>query len=144
MSLKDQKLNVVNSVTYSSNQGGNGDGGTLQKVSGVWVTGLPTPGVINKESIVPKPVKKTTTKKAVGGTLKAPEEVSVKGDQNALKSAEIPNTAVSSVADVSYLFSKENGKWFIALLALIIVSIVGVFVARKKDKIKVGGIEIVE
>lgn len=45
--LKDGDLNVQNEVNYSSEQGGNGDGNTLQKSGSSWVSGTPTPGVQN-------------------------------------------------------------------------------------------------
>ena len=38
---------IVNEVTYSSEWGAAGDGNSLQKISGQWKVGTPTPGVAN-------------------------------------------------------------------------------------------------
>lgn len=45
--LKDGELNVKDEVNYSSTQGANGDGNTLQKSGTSWVAGTPTPGATN-------------------------------------------------------------------------------------------------
>lgn len=47
LSIKDPDLNVVDSYSYLSTTGGVGDGKSLQKVSGTWVSGAPTPGAVN-------------------------------------------------------------------------------------------------
>jgi len=48
IALKDPDLNIVSPVAFTSNQGGAGNGDSLQKVSGSWKGGLPTPGVVNQ------------------------------------------------------------------------------------------------
>lgn len=47
LSIKDPDLNVVDSYSYLPTTGGIGDGKSLQKVSGTWVSGVPTPGAVN-------------------------------------------------------------------------------------------------
>ncbi len=41
---------VINSVTYSSSQGANGDSNSLQLINGSWISATPTPGIENKVS----------------------------------------------------------------------------------------------
>ncbi len=47
LKLLDQDQNTVDTFTYSSSLGGAGDGNSLQKISGSWTGGVPTPGVTN-------------------------------------------------------------------------------------------------
>lgn len=51
--IKNKDLNIIDSVTYNSEQGANGDGGSLQKISGTWVGAVPTPGAVNSNNSVP-------------------------------------------------------------------------------------------
>jgi len=44
---KDTNILNISWVEYSSDQGANGDGNSLQKVGGVWVASTPTPGEAN-------------------------------------------------------------------------------------------------
>lgn len=44
LALKDQSLNLVGEISFSSSLGANGDGKTLQKNAGVFVASNPTPG----------------------------------------------------------------------------------------------------
>lgn len=48
ISLKDPDLNIVSFINFSSNQGGAGNGESLQKINGNWAGSLPTPGIENK------------------------------------------------------------------------------------------------
>lgn len=48
LKILDQDGNVVDSVAYTSLQGGAGDGNSLQKISGGWSGATPTPGVTNE------------------------------------------------------------------------------------------------
>jgi hypothetical protein len=48
--LKDPDLNLVSSATFTSGQGGAGDGNTIQKINGIWSGGHPTPGAANQAS----------------------------------------------------------------------------------------------
>ncbi len=50
LKILDQNSSVLDSFTYSSSQGGAGDGNTLQKISGIWSGVTPTPGVTNEIS----------------------------------------------------------------------------------------------
>ena len=41
---------IIDTASYNSSMGANGDGKTLQKVSGSWIASVPTPGAANAES----------------------------------------------------------------------------------------------
>jgi len=47
LSIKDNTLNIVDSVGYDISLGAKGDGKSLQKINGSWVASLPTPGLEN-------------------------------------------------------------------------------------------------
>lgn len=48
IALKDPDLNIISQISFTSGQGGGGDGNSLQKVNGSWVGGIPTPGLQNQ------------------------------------------------------------------------------------------------
>ena len=50
IALKDPDQNIVSSVTFTSSQGGAGNGHSLQKTSSSWVGATPTPGAENQAS----------------------------------------------------------------------------------------------
>jgi len=52
ISLLDENGSIVENVSYSSEQGGSGNGNSLQKISGVWQEATPTPNQTNQEEVV--------------------------------------------------------------------------------------------
>lgn len=48
IAIKNEELNIVDSLTYSSSLGGAGDGNSIQKTSNSWSGKTPTPGTINE------------------------------------------------------------------------------------------------
>jgi len=50
LEILDQDGNPVDSVDYSSSDGANGDGNSLQLINGEWKASSPTPGVSNQDS----------------------------------------------------------------------------------------------
>jgi hypothetical protein len=50
LSLKDNNATVVDSVTYSSTNGGNDDGTTISLISGTWTNSTATPGASNQQA----------------------------------------------------------------------------------------------
>lgn len=52
IAIKDNSLNIIDSVTYSADQGGNDNGDSLQKVKGVWLAASSTPGVAPAGSLI--------------------------------------------------------------------------------------------
>ncbi|MEX0917370.1 MAG: lamin tail domain-containing protein [Candidatus Paceibacterota bacterium] len=51
LTIRDPELNDVDSVTYSSEWGAQGDGNSLQKSGNEWIALAPTPGESNSQSI---------------------------------------------------------------------------------------------
>lgn len=51
--MRDADLKDIDTVSYTADKGGAGDGRTLQKVAGSWVAGMPTPGAANVASAAP-------------------------------------------------------------------------------------------
>ena len=47
--IRNSDLVDVDSVNYSSDQGANGDGNSLQKINGIWKPAIPTPGEANSQ-----------------------------------------------------------------------------------------------
>ena len=50
LTLKDADLNIIDSVSYTSDWGAEGDGNSLQKIGGEWKAAAPTPGTANEAS----------------------------------------------------------------------------------------------
>ncbi len=53
LALRNTDLADVDTVAYSTDMGGAGDGMSLQLVAGTWRAGLPTPGAVNTASVPP-------------------------------------------------------------------------------------------
>lgn len=49
---------IIDEYSYQSASGGAGDGKSLQKINGVWVSAMPTPGLKNKITFIPPPISK--------------------------------------------------------------------------------------
>lgn len=78
LAIKNADLNQVDEFSYTSSLGATGDGKSLQKVSGAWVAGAPTPG---KENGVPSQntntdtannTEQTTNTNSAGGSSSVP------------------------------------------------------------------------
>jgi len=54
IAIRNSDLVDIDSVTYSSDWGGKGDGNSLQYVNGKWIAAAPTPGEANAESAPPE------------------------------------------------------------------------------------------
>ena len=78
VSLKDKALAVVDSLTYSSSMGANGDGNSLHLSNGSWISGAPNPGsnapsaAIKKAVSVSAATTKTTTQTSASSVKKSP------------------------------------------------------------------------
>ena len=66
--LWDNNFISISGLHYTSSMGANGDGNTLQKISGSWVGTLPTPGAVNEASASPSPVPETGSSSGSGGS----------------------------------------------------------------------------
>jgi hypothetical protein len=137
--LKDSKLSVVDSFTYSSSLGANGNGETLQKIGGSWTIGNPTPGVVNvytpapAKAEAPLPAPKKTTSKGSTSTTASKKLSATKIAQVLNTPAENPKTS-SATVDLSTLdqggSQNDAWKWYVGLGALMLVAIGGVFALR--------------
>lgn len=58
--IRNSDLVDIDSVIYSSNQGANGDGNSLQKSGSTWFVGVPTLGLINTTQSIPLDNSNTT------------------------------------------------------------------------------------
>lgn len=52
ISLKNEDLNIVSPVTYTSSMGGSGNGKSLSKIDGSWQNGARTPGKDNQKALI--------------------------------------------------------------------------------------------
>lgn len=68
LSLKDNTLTVVNTVTYDNTVGAQGDGNSLQKINSVFVSAAPTPGAVNVASATTGTQTEETATVTTGGT----------------------------------------------------------------------------
>lgn len=50
LTVRNSELADIDSVTYSEEWGGKGDGNSLQKINGTWTASMPTPGAPNELS----------------------------------------------------------------------------------------------
>ena len=71
LKILDASGNATDTVTYSSSQGANGDGNSLQLVNGAWVAATPTPGVANENTIITEPPVGGGNSSGGGGTFSA-------------------------------------------------------------------------
>ncbi len=61
LKILDQDGNTVDSVIYSSSQGGTGDGNSLQKKGGTWTGVAPTPGATNEPAVASSSISITSS-----------------------------------------------------------------------------------
>lgn len=54
LTIRDDNLSDIDTVTYTSDLGAGGDGNSLQKLAGSFVPGLPTPGETNTTELAPE------------------------------------------------------------------------------------------
>ncbi|MEK7106189.1 MAG: lamin tail domain-containing protein, partial [Patescibacteria group bacterium] len=96
ISLKDPDLNLVSPVTFTSSQGGVGDGDSLQNINGSWTSGTPTPGAVNQGGSGGD----EEEEEGGGGTSSSEEDVVVKKKVEAPKMKTkiiVKNTVVAGV-----------------------------------------------
>ena len=87
LGIKNQDLEEVATLTYTKEQGANGDGNSLQKSGAIFISALPTPGITNASTPATSPPPPASSPDA--------------GDQNAVKtstSATSPQGAEPKIA----------------------------------------------
>jgi hypothetical protein len=67
-SIKDADGNILDEVSYGSDQGGAGDDRSLQKAIDSWIEALPTPGQENKATAEPPPAEAQTESSSTQGS----------------------------------------------------------------------------
>ena len=132
-SIKDKKLNVLETVTYTSALGAQGDGNSLQRSpnnADVFVARAPTPGAVaSNVAIIPpaKPIKTLVLRKSahvVTAKVQSPTTV-VNGANTAVTDAS------SGVASVGVTPSaKTPYAWWVGLLVAVGVVVCAVVVIR--------------
>lgn len=140
LALKNEGLKIVDEYTYSSRLGSTGDGNTLQKVDGKWVSGKPTPGGENKLEIKKVVPKKEITKVGVENKTKVPFANKTKAETKIKEDTGIPNNKLEAQAIGASpnleTKNKTNLYFYIALVGMIVTILSGAwfvsFVRKKK------------
>lgn len=137
LAIKNNDI-VLDQYSYSSSQGGAGDGNSLQKINGSWLGATPTPGMVNVENkVVPvlvtppqdSQVKPATTKASATST-KFPEIIS--GNSPRPIPGKIPTASTTSTPEGS---SGSNSYLFEVFLVIFLgICAFGVFFIRKSGK----------
>lgn len=141
ISLFDASSTLQDSATYSATEGGEGNGESLQKINGTFVPGIPTPGSINSEIRIEKPVvekslptpKKTkkTASRSKSKTVSEPRQPVYKNtDPNFV----IPETATSVVPVVDESPSLAMSPWMYGAFGTAIAGAGAALVANRKKK----------
>ncbi|MBU2263634.1 lamin tail domain-containing protein, partial [Patescibacteria group bacterium] len=93
LTLRNADLADVDTVTYSSDWGANGDGNSLQKIDGQWKVGSPTPGAQNSASTSDVDVSESPEPTSDVGSQSWPTEPQIYAnageDRNAIAGADI-------------------------------------------------------
>lgn len=101
LAVKDEKLNILDQYAYSSTSGGSGNGKSLQKINGIWQSGVPTPGVENiiyTAPVVPKIITKNLpVQKKVTIAPAVPKEIETESLPAQVVSSEIPKVESNSL-----------------------------------------------
>jgi hypothetical protein len=135
ISLKDGERAVFQ-YSYSSNLGGKGDGASLQKIGGAWISALPTPGRENKITLEkPKmpPVASSTTKSIKAQDAPTEEEFN-------MPSHEVKNIMEMS-ADQVVSTEGENPLYFFVfiLLTFLVTTSALIYFVRRASPVKKPG-----
>jgi hypothetical protein len=126
---------VVDQYTYSSTQGGAGDGNSLQKINGVWQGALPTPGAENKPSPAPvipasstsAPTSKTTSASKISGAKNTnPNIISMP--------ANFTGTSAASPGSGKGGEHSDNSFFLIAILIIFVGFSAGAVYSMRKSK----------
>jgi hypothetical protein len=136
VAIKNASSSTEDSVSYASNIGAAGDGGSLHRSSDLFIAALPNPGVFPGEIYaVVKPAPQIVTKSA-----------STKSGVSAAKTTQKKSSSTSSqnvdtAAAVTYTDSQTSSvpktfpalEWLLGLAALIILGVVAVFFVRAEQ-----------
>ncbi len=131
ISLKDPKLNVVSSISYTSSLGGAGDGDSLQKINDTWVGSKPTPGVENK---LIKKIKTQIEKSDLVQTSDETKPSSIQGNSE----TNVARREVINLNDIKTSIPKNkipNSFYpYIGLVVVIGLGITAFLIIKKREK----------
>jgi|SRR3989344_540997 len=132
VALKDADT-ISDQFSYQSSLGGAGNGKSLQKINGVWIEAIPTPGVENKIVFVPPPAPKSTiVEKPISEKVSTEQKIS---DEDIIK--ETVNEETIPVPDLP-----SEDKLYLFAIIFIIFLCVGsgavYFIRRKKIDTNLG------
>lgn len=138
---------IIDSISYFSEWGAEGDGNTLQRFEEVWKSMPPTPGFLNlfvfqesslsqnsseQISLADKPEEQELVRPGVE------KEVEVEGESVQTEDLAY-NLAASGEAQVLSALPKEENdnlfKWAIALFILLLIASVSIFLSPKKEAV---------
>lgn len=146
--LKDKNLNIIDQYTYKSSLGGAGDGNSLQKINGVWLSATPTPGaenIIPRISFAPPPLlsvssinKSEPISQKVFVEQNKPNKITIK---EMINEPNIPVENLGAQVVESNIEVASNSSYiFITIFVLLLGVCTGVvyFIRRKKIIVKAG------
>ena len=131
LSIKDGDL-IFDEYIYKSSFGGAGDGKSLQKINGSWLSATPTPGVENKISYTPPPVPPQPKSQPV------PKEISTEQSKN----EDLENILNNEIPEASTIMPENNNSsYFLTIIFILLLGAGGgaiYFIRRKKITPKTG------
>ncbi len=134
IAISDPDKNIIESLTYNPGNGGSKNSKTsLSKISGVWVSGIPTPGAQNIKSNVVSVESKNTVKEKTG-------IADIISKESSSMPASIISNKVINLNDLKQKDIKSNidvsKLTWVGLILVIIVGISSLFLIKKKIEVK--------
>lgn len=101
LAIKNDK-EIISQYFYQSSFGGDGDGKSLQKINGIWVSALPTPGGENKPEVKVAP--SLVPPKMSGQDPGVPKEKVLPSSETTVENAVEPIVVTAENTNFSYIF----------------------------------------
>jgi len=138
LAIKDENLNIIDQSIYNSAMGARGDGKSLQKISGVWIGAMPTPGTENKIAYASPFLPSSPVKKSEPVPVKASSENTrqdtLENEKKLLSSDSHSNLNVVPEPNIAYVAESASFPFPIIILILLLGAGGGAvyFIRRKK------------
>jgi len=137
LAIKDADL-ILDEYTYKSSSGGAGDGKSLQKIDGVWVASIPTPGTENRIVYTPPPIAQISKSQSKVSKVTI-EELGPKTEETVPQKEKITNTSL-----IQEFNEEKQGdlSWLLFVTSSIILTGVGewvVYLVRRKKNVPMSG-----
>src|SRR3989344_3853230 len=137
LAIKNADL-ILDEYTYKSSSGGAGDGKSLQKIDGVWVASIPTPGTENRIVYTPPPIAQISKSQSKVSKVTI-EELGPKTEETVPQKEKITNTSLIQ----EYKEEKQGVFCFLFFVtSSIILTGVGewvVYLVRRKKNVPMSG-----